>query len=106
MSDYKQYGKATIYSNEDANSENKRPNLSGSIEVKEEIPAGTMLRIAGWVNFKGTVEDAEKAQAELNKAQWSIGMNLSSKVGGEDNTYKKQTSGQSYEVKKDEDIPF
>ena len=36
MSDYKNYGKATIYSNEDANSENKRPNLSGSIEVKED----------------------------------------------------------------------
>ena len=106
MSDFKTYGKATIYSNEDANEENKRPNLSGSIEIKEDIPAGTMLRIAGWLNFKGTAEDAEKAKAELDKAQWSIGMNLSSKIGGEqDNTYKKQVSGASYKVD-GEDIPF
>ena len=94
MSDFKTYGKATIYSNEDANEENKRPNLSGSIEVKEDIPAGTMLRIAGWLNKQG--ENLK-----------SVGLSLSSKVGGEsDSTYKKQTSGQSYEVSKDENIPF
>ena len=94
MSDFKTYGKATIYSNEDANEENKRPNLSGSIEVTEDIPKGTMLRIAGWLNKQG--ENLK-----------SVGLSLSSKVGGEsDSTYKKQTSGQSYEVKKDEDIPF
>ena len=45
MSDYKNYGKATIFHNKDADSENKRPNLSGSIEVTEDIPKGTMLRI-------------------------------------------------------------
>jgi|TARA_R110002020_G_scaffold73787_2_gene189267 hypothetical protein len=93
MSDFKNHGKATIFHNEDANEENKRPNLSGSIEITEDIPKGTVLRIAGWTNYQGSVIK-------------SVGMNLSSKVGGEDNTYKKQTSGQSYEVKKDEDIPF
>ena len=94
MSDFKTYGKATIYSNEDANEENKRPNLSGSIEVTEDIPKGTMLRIAGWLNKQG--ENLK-----------SVGLSLSSKVGGEsDSTYKKQTSGKSYEVSKDEDIPF
>jgi len=94
MSDYKQYGKATIFHNEDADSENKRPNLSGSIEVTEDIPKGTMLRIAGWINKQGEVLK-------------SVGLSLSSKVGGEsDSTYKKLTSGTSYEVSKDEDIPF
>ena len=93
MSDYKNHGKATIFHNEDADSENKRPNLSGSIEVTEDIPKGTMLRIAGWINKQG----------EILK---SVGMNLSSKIGGEqDNTYKKQTSGTSYKVD-GEDIPF
>ena len=48
--EYKNYGKATIFHNEDANEENKRPNLSGSIEITEDIPKGTVLRIAGWTN--------------------------------------------------------
>ena len=94
MSEYNNHGKATIFHNKDANEENKRPNLSGSIEITEDIPKGTILRIAGWTNYQGSVLK-------------SVGMNLSSKVGGEgDSTYKKQTSGQSYEVSKDEDIPF
>jgi len=91
--EYKNYGKATIFNNEDADSANKRPNLSGSIEVTEDIPKGTMLRIAGWINKQGEVMK-------------SVGLNLSSKVGGEDDTYKKQTSGKTYEVGKDEDLPF
>tara|TARA_Y100000401_G_C8187143_1_gene156936 strand:+ start:183 stop:467 length:285 start_codon:yes stop_codon:yes gene_type:complete len=94
MSDYTTYGKATIFHNEDANKENKRPDLSGSIKITEDIPAGTLLRIAGWSNFQGSVLK-------------SVGMNLSSKVGGEsDDNYKKQTSGTSYKVDKDENIPF
>ena len=94
MAEYKKHGQATIFHNEDANEENKRPNLSGSIEITEDIPAGTTLRIAGWINKQGNVLK-------------SVGMNLSSKVGGEgDDTYQKQTSGNSYEVSKDEDIPF
>ena len=35
MSDYNNHGKATIFNNEDANAENKRPNLSGMIEITE-----------------------------------------------------------------------
>ena len=93
MSDYNNHGKATIFHNEDANADNKRPNLSGTIEITEDIKAGTKLRIAGWTNFQGSVLK-------------SVGMNLSSRVGGEDETYKKQTTGKSYEVSKDEDIPF
>jgi hypothetical protein len=94
MSDYNNHGKATIFNNEDANEENKRPNLSGMIEITEAIPAGTKLRIAGWTNYQGSILK-------------SVGMNLSSKVGGEgDSTYQKQASGKSYEVSKDEDIPF
>lgn len=94
MAEYKKHGQATIFHNEDANEENKRPNLSGSIEITEDIPAGTKLRIAGWTNFQGSILK-------------SVGMNLSSKVGGEgDSTYEKQTSGKSYEVSQDEDIPF
>ena len=93
MSEYNNHGKATIFFNEDANEENRRPNLSGTIEITEDIPKGTILRIAGWTNMQGSVLK-------------SVGMNLSSKVGGEqDNTYKKQTSGKSYQVS-DEDIPF
>ena len=106
MSEYNKHGQATIFSNKDATEENKRPNLSGSIEIKEDIPAGTMLRIAGWLNYQGDEEVVKKAKESLTKAKWSIGMNLSSKIGGEqDNTYQKQTSGSSYEVS-DEDIPF
>ena len=94
MPDYNNHGKATIFHNEDANADNKRPNLSGTIEVTEAIPAGTKLRIAGWTNYQGSILK-------------SVGMNLSSKVGGEgDSTYQKQASGKSYEVSKDEDIPF
>ena len=93
MAEYNNHGKATIYHNEDANEDNKRPNLSGTIEVSEDIPKGTKLRIAGWTNFQGSVLK-------------SVGMNLSSKVGGESDDYKKQTSGSSYEVSKDEAIPF
>ncbi len=97
---FKTYGKATIYSNEDANEENKRPNLSGSIEVTEDIPKGTMLRIAGWINKQG----------EILK---SVGLSLSSKVGGEsDSTYDHQKAGKSYTAdvdtkgEDDEDLPF
>ena len=100
MSDYKNYGKATIFHNKDADSENKRPNLSGSIEVTEDIPKGTMLRIAGWINKQG----------EILK---SVGLSLSSKVGGEsDSTYDHQKAGKSYTVDvgtkggDDEDLPF
>ena len=106
MSEYNKHGQATIFSNKDATEENKRPNLSGSIEIKEDIPKGTILRIAGWLNYQGDNDQVEKAKDCLNKAKWSVGMNLSSKVGGEsDGNYKKQTSSSSYEVGS-EDIPF
>ena len=94
MSDYIQYGKSNIFINEDANKENKRPNLSGTIEITEDIPKGTMLRIAGWNNKQG-----DKLK--------SIGLNLSSKVGEtSDKTYQKQSSGKSYEVSSDKNLPF
>lgn len=95
MSDeYINYGKSGIFTNVDANEENKQPNYRGSIEVTQDIPKGTILRIAGWENKQGTVLK-------------SIGLSLSSKVGETaDNTYKKQTSGSSYKAKVDEDIPF
>ena len=44
MAEYNNHGKATIFHNEDANEDNKRPNLSGTIEVSEDIPKGTKLR--------------------------------------------------------------
>ena len=92
--EYKNYGKATIFNNEGADGVNKRPNLSGSIEVTEDIPKGTMLRIAGWSNYQGSVLK-------------SVGLNLSSKVGGEsEGTYKKQSTNKSYEVNTDKDMPF
>ena len=36
--EYKNYGKSTIFHNEDANEENKRPHFTGSIDVTENIP--------------------------------------------------------------------
>ena len=94
MSDYINYGKSGIFKNEDATEENKQPTYRGRIVVDTDIPKGTVLRIAGWENKQGSIVK-------------SIGLSLSSKVGETaDDTYNKQTSGQSYEVKKDEDIPF
>ena len=93
MSDYKKYGQATIFSNEDATEENKRPNFTGSIDITEDIPKGTKLRIAGWSNKQGEVLK-------------SIGLSLSSKVGeSSDNIYNEQKSGGSYKVN-EEDVPF
>ena len=91
MSEYIKHGQSTIFSNEDANSENKRPNFTGSLEIKEDIKKGTMLKIAGWENKQGDVLK-------------SIGLSLSSKVEGSENPYESQKSGQSYKV--DSDVPF
>lgn len=92
--EYKNYGKSTIFHNEDANEENKRPHFTGSIDVTENIPKGTKLRIAGWENRQGDVLK-------------SIGLNLSSKVGEESsNSYEEQKGGKNYTAKVDEDIPF
>lgn len=85
MSEYINYGKATIYRNEDSNEQNKRPHFSGTIEITEEIPKGTKLRLAGWENLQGT------------KVK-SIGFNLSSKA---DEAGANQVSS-----KNDEDLPF
>ena len=94
MSDYINYGKSGIFANEDATEENKQPHFRGRIEITEDIPKGTILRIAGWENKQGTILK-------------SIGLSLSSKVGEtSDNTYKKQTEGTSYKVNEDDNIPF
>lgn len=94
MAEYVKYGQATIFSNEEANEENKRPNFTGSIDITETIPSGTKLRIAGWANKQGQVLK-------------SIGLSLSSKVGDDsDNTYDNQKSGKSYTTKVDGDVPF
>ena len=93
MSDYINYGKAGIFVNEDADEKNKRPHLTGTIEITADIPKGTKLRIAGWNNYQG-----DKLK--------SIGLNLSSKVGGEDDTYEKQKDGKPYTAKVDENLPF
>ena len=95
MSDeYINYGKSGIFKNEDATEENKQPTYRGRIVVDTDIPKGTVLRIAGWENKQGSIVK-------------SIGLSLSSKVGETaDDTYKKQSTGQSYDAKVDEDIPF
>jgi hypothetical protein len=95
MSDeYINYGKSGIFKNEDATEENKQPAYRGRIVVDTDIPKGTVLRIAGWENRQGGVVK-------------NIGLSLSSKVGETaDDTYKKQTQGSSYNVDKDENIPF
>ena len=95
MSDYKNYGKSGIFKNDDATEDNKQPHYRGRIEITEDIPRGTILRIAGWENKQGSILK-------------SIGLSLSSKVGetASDSNYKKQTQGSSYNVDKDENIPF
>ena len=100
MSDYINYGKGGIFKNDDATTQNKQPNYRGKLVVDKDIPAGTVIRIAGWENFQG-------------KILKSIGCVFSSKVGetasdavASDSNYKKQTQGSSYNVDKDENIPF
>jgi len=101
MSDqYINYGKGGIFKNDDATEENRQPQFRGKIVIDKDIPTGTVIRIAGWVNKQGEVVK-------------SLGLSFSSKVGetaadavGSDSNYKKQTQGSSYNVDKDENIPF
>ena len=93
MSEYIDFGKATIYDNADATEENRRPNLSGKIEVTRTIPAGTKLKIAGWYNKQGSVIK-------------SVGMNLSAKSDEVGVVESSNNAEPAQSTAKDEDIPF
>tara|TARA_Y100001951_G_C11037741_1_gene128499 strand:+ start:57 stop:296 length:240 start_codon:yes stop_codon:yes gene_type:complete len=79
MPEYKKFGRFTLFKNDDATEENKRPNFTGSMEVTEDIPKGTKLRYAGWINKQG------------NSVQ-GISCQLSTTISSTDN--------------KDKDLPF
>ena len=46
-------GKTTLYKNTNATEENKQPHFRGDIEVDFDIPAGTTIGLAGWLNEQG-----------------------------------------------------
>ena len=46
-------GKTTLYKNTSATEDNKQPHFRGDIEVDFDIPAGTKIGLAGWLNEQG-----------------------------------------------------
>tara|TARA_Y100001938_G_C8093892_1_gene436861 strand:- start:3347 stop:3616 length:270 start_codon:yes stop_codon:yes gene_type:complete len=49
---YVKLGKTTLFSNKDANDQNKQPHFKGNIEIEHDIPAGASIGLAGWLNEK------------------------------------------------------
>ena len=50
---YVKLGKTTLYKNESSTEENKQPHFRGDVTVDYDIPAGTPIGLAGWLNEKG-----------------------------------------------------
>ena len=50
---YVKLGKTTLYKNESATEDNKQPHFRGDIELDYDLPAGSKIGLAGWLNEKG-----------------------------------------------------
>ena len=51
---YIKLGKSTLYINKDANEENRQPHFRGNITIDHDIPKGSTIGLAGWLNEKGS----------------------------------------------------